>query len=143
MMHPKPTILFVEDEPDLIDIYHSAFDGRGWRFFSTDDIDEALLIARTERPQAVLLDIVLPDRSQNVVDLSAKRGFDFLERVQQDAATRGIPVVVFTNLTSAEDRRRAMELGATDYLVKADHLPREVLDRVASVIASHKEPAAL
>lgn len=138
----KPTILFVEDEPDLIDIYHAVFDRHGYRFLSTADIDDALLITQTDQPDAILLDLVLPDRSQSVVDLSAKRGFTFLERVKENERTRAIPVIVLTNLTSAADREHAMRLGAADYLVKADHLPREIFDRVSTVIALNAKTAA-
>jgi len=134
-MHTKDRkILFIEDEPNLIDIYHTIFDIHGYKFFSTPDVEEGMIIAQTQRPDVILLDIILPKKTGDTVDIAAKQGFSFLEKVKKNPKTKKIPVIVFTNLNSSADRAKAKQLGAIDYIVKADHLPDEVFRKVERVI---------
>jgi two-component system response regulator VicR len=128
-------ILFIEDEPNLIDIYHVTFDSHGYKFFSTPDVEEGMVIAQTEMPNIILLDIILPKKTGDTVDIAAKQGFLFLEKVKKNSKTKDIPVIVFTNLNSSADKAKAKELGAFDYLVKADNLPDEIYRKVESIIS--------
>lgn len=139
MLNIKPKILFVEDEADLIDIYHLIFENHGYAFYSTADIDEALLITQTEQPAVVLLDIILPKTTGGTVDISAKQGFVYLEKVKKNPKTKKIPVVVLTNLNNTDDRKKAKNLGALDYIVKADNLPEQVFTKVERVIKASKK----
>ncbi|MDX9892969.1 MAG: response regulator [Patescibacteria group bacterium] len=129
-MANQKKVLFIEDEPGLIDIYHLTFDAHGYQFFSTADIEEGMIIAKTQQPDIILLDIILPEKSGDSVNISAKQGLVFLSRAKSDKQIKDIPVVVFTNLNSSADRQKAKELGAVDYLVKADNLPDEVFKKV-------------
>jgi len=132
------TILFIEDEPNLIDIYHLVFENHGYRFLSTADIDEAMIVCQAEKLTLILLDIILPKRTGGIVDIAAKQGFVFLEQVKKNPKTKGIPVVILTNLNTDADRKKARELGAIDYIVKADHLPEEIFKRVEIIIKGQK-----
>ena len=133
MSQPKK-ILFIEDEPNLIDIYHIIFDSHGCKFFSTPDVEEGMVIAQTEQPDVILLDIILPKKIGDSVDIASKQGFSFLEKVKKNPKTKNIPIIVFTNLNSSADRAKAKELGAIDYIVKADNLPEQVFKKVKQVI---------
>lgn len=134
MSNKDRKILFVEDEPNLVDIYHIIFDSHGYKFFSTDDIDEGMIITQNEQPDMVLLDIILPEKIGATVDVSAKQGFEYLKKVKENPKTKNVPVIVFTNLNSSADRKKAKDMGAIDYIVKADHLPEEIFKKVEKII---------
>ncbi len=133
-VRPEKKILFIEDDNDLVDLYHMVFEDHGYYFLSTSDIEAGLMLCRTEKPAVVLLDILLPKKDKTV----GKEGFEFLEQLKKDPATKNIPVVILTNLDTGEDLKRGMELGAEDYIVKAGHSPQVVFKRVEKVLAQHK-----
>jgi len=129
-MVQKKTILFVEDENDLIDVYHLIFDNHGYRFLSTKDIDEAMMLCETDNVNLVLLDILLPGKDKAI----EKLGFVFLEKLKDNPKTKNIPVVVFTNLNSIEAKKKGLSLGANEYLAKGEKSPQEVLVVVEKLI---------
>ena len=113
-------ILFVEDEPALQATLGNALRQEGFTVVAALNGDDGLRAAGDERPDLILLDLVLPKRS----------GFDVLEALKQNAETRDIPVIVLTNLESAKDVDRALALGATTFLVKASYEIDEVIAKV-------------
>ena len=129
-MESQKTILFVEDENDLVDVYHLIFDNHGYRFLSTKDINDAMMLCETDNVNLVLLDILLPGQGGEIERL----GFVFLERLKQNPKTKNIPVIVFTNLNAIEDKRKGLGLGAKDYLAKSEKSPQEVLAKVEELI---------
>lgn len=130
MKKAKKTILFVEDENSLVDIYHLMFDDNGYTFLSTKNIDDALMICSRENISLVLLDILLPGKDGQM----EKAGFDFLMKLKQDNKTKKIPVLIFTNLSSIEDKKKGMSLGAEDYLLKTERTPQQVLVEVKEIL---------
>lgn len=130
MISDKKTILFVEDENDLIDVYHLIFEDHGYRFLSTANIDDAMLLCETDNINLILLDILLPGK-ENVVE---KLGFVFLEKLKKNPKAKNIPVIIFTNLSATDDKRKGMKLGADDYLAKSENSPQEVLAKVEKLI---------
>ena len=132
-MAQKKTILFVEDENDLIDVYHLIFDNHGYRFLSTKDIDEAMMLCETDNVNLVLLDILLPGKDKAI----EKLGFVFLEKLKNNPKTQNIPVVVFTNLNSIEAKKKGLSLGANEYLAKGEKSPQEVLTVVEKLIGKN------
>lgn len=117
-------ILFIEDEPALQKTLGDFLRKAGFAVVSSFDGILGLEMARKEKPDAILLDLVLPK----------KNGFDVLVELKQDAATAVIPVVVLTNLESAEDIDRALETGAVAYLVKTNYRLEDVLEKVRRVL---------
>jgi len=128
-MEKQKTILFVEDENDLIDVYHLIFDNHGYRFLSTKDVNEAMVLCETDNVDLVLLDILLPGHGGEVEQL----GFIFLEKLKNNPKTKDIPVIIFTNLNSIEDKKKGLSLGANDYLAKSEKTPPEVLAKVEEI----------
>jgi len=127
----KPVkILCVEDEKDLVNIYQSACEKNGYVFMATADIAEAQNIAQRENPDLILLDLILPLKVNDLINLTAKQGFDFLERIKKTETLNKIPVIVLTNLNTIDDRERARKLGAVDYIIKADILPKEICTKI-------------
>lgn len=101
-------------------IYHDKFTKAGFEFIeATNGIEGTNKIA-SEKPDLVLLDLILPRKS----------GFDVLVDIKRDKATKKIPVIVLTNLGQEADIERGLDLGAVDYLVKTDVSLSEVVQRV-------------
>jgi len=115
----KKRILLVEDEPLLISLYRETFEQEPVIFDVAETGNEALDQVNNEKPDLILLDILLPGIN----------GFEVLRKLKSSSATKDIPVIVLTNLGSEEtdkDRQLAMSLGAIDYLVKSYHTPSEL-----------------
>ncbi len=133
-------ILFVEDERLLVNMWHQYFIQHGYDFLSTKDISEALDLTEFERPDLVLLDIIIPkEKSDGTMDLMATQGYDYLELKRKNKKIKDIPVVVFTNLDTEEDRKKSADLGATNYLFKNGVEPKDVLKVISEVIKKGKE----
>ena len=124
MQSKKIKILLIEDDLFLSGIFLSKFELEGFEIISAKDGEEGLKLARQEKPEAILLDILLPK----------KNGFSVLEELKENPTTKNIPVIVMTNLSEDHDVKRAAGLGATDYLVKSNFLPNEVVEKVKKVL---------
>lgn len=117
-------ILIVEDELALQDALRKAFSAEGFEILQAFDGEEALSQARSEKPDLVLLDLILPK----------KHGFDVLESLKSDENLKHVPVLILTNLEESEDVMKAIELGARGYLIKANYALKEVLAKVKEVL---------
>ena len=119
----KKSVLLIEDEPLLIDLYQEGWGDQAFDLMIAKDGEEGLKKAN-ERPDLILLDILLPGIN----------GFEVLRRLKQNSKTKDIPVVVLTNLGSEKtdkDKQLAISLGAVDYLVKSYHTPDEMLEVIS------------
>jgi DNA-binding response OmpR family regulator len=128
-------IVFIEDEKFLVDIYHDVFDKQGYDFMTTDDVQTGLTITEFDQPDVVLLDIIIP-KPENTV---AEQGYDYLKAVKENPKTKDIPIIVFTNLDTPQDRKKCRDMGAAAYLFKRECTPKEVLNAVAEVIKRDRE----
>ncbi|MEX1051900.1 MAG: response regulator [Patescibacteria group bacterium] len=120
----RKRILLVEDEPLLVGLYKEAFLDEPLILEVAETGQEALEQVGKNRPDLILLDILLPGMN----------GFEVLRKLKASAKTRDIPVIVLTNLGSEEtdkDRQLALSLGAVDYLVKSYHTPDEMIKIVS------------
>ena len=127
---PEYKILFVEDEENLVDIYHDSFEQKNIFVYSTSSIDEALVIAKKEKIDLVLLDLILPVKDGRLISLGQEEGFRFLEIAKKDKIISQIPVIIFSNLENRVSRQRAKEYGAKDYIIKANYLPKEAVEMI-------------
>lgn len=116
-------VLVVDDEPDIAALvaYHLA--RTGYRVVTAASGGDALAAAARERPALVVLDLMLPDRS----------GFEVLERLRADEATRSVAVLMLTARDGEPDRIRGLSLGADDYLAKP-FSPQELVLRVGAIL---------
>ncbi|MEL6750623.1 MAG: phosphate regulon transcriptional regulator PhoB [Pseudomonadota bacterium] len=101
-------LLVVEDEIAQLDALRYNLEKEGFRVSSAEDGDEALLLAREDVPDAILLDWMLPSTS----------GIEVCRQLKQGDETRGIPVIMLTARGEESDRVRGLETGADDYVVK-------------------------
>ena len=110
------TVLLVEDEPIVAEIYQLALERAGYGVVIARDGAEALRLAGESAPDFMFLDIRLPKMG----------GLDVLRAKASDARTRDIPTVMMTNFDDPALIRSCRELGARDYLVKAGFNPSEL-----------------
>jgi two-component system alkaline phosphatase synthesis response regulator PhoP len=122
------TVLIVDDEPQIVEVLQDYFTQSGFRVLSARDGPSAFSILRAERPDLVVLDLMLP---------GGMDGFDICRRLRQDPALAEIPIVMLTARGEETDRLIGLELGADDYVVKP-FSPREVVARVKSVLRRTK-----
>jgi CheY-like chemotaxis protein len=122
-------ILLVDDEDDIREVAALSLTAvGGWRVTSASDGDSAIAMARAERPDAILLDVMMPD-----VD-----GPTTFRRLQEDPHTRDIPVILLTAKAQGADRRRFAELGVAGMLTKPFD-PMTLTDQIAAILARREE----
>ena len=114
-----PKVLVVDDESDLLDLVTHHLEGAGFEVLGALRGEEGLELARSEDPDLILLDIMLPDYL----------GTEILKRLRQSPDTASIPVIFLTARGEETDRIVGFELGADDYIVKP-FSPRELVLRV-------------
>lgn len=124
MSPQKIKILLIEDDSFLSSIYLKKFNLEGFDIQSAPEGEKGIELARAQKPDVILLDILLPK----------KDGFAVLEELKKDPATQAIPVIVMTNLSEDDNISRAFDLGAVDYLIKSNFLPDEVIDKVKNAL---------
>ncbi len=120
----KPSVLLVEDDAFLARIYAQKFEEASYDVHLVGTGEDGLKMAGRDKPSIIVLDILLPG-----ID-----GFEVLEKLKQDPATQGIPVVVLSNLGQKEDVDKATSLGAVGYLIKAHALPQDLLHKANEVL---------
>ncbi|WP_191488743.1 HD domain-containing phosphohydrolase [Pseudomonas sp. FEN] len=110
MTDPRPTLLLVDDEAiNLQVLRHTLQDD--YRLLFAKDGYKALELVRTDRPDLILLDIMMPGLS----------GYDVCTALKQDPCTAAIPVIFVTALSEADNETHGLELGAVDYIGKPYH----------------------
>ena len=120
---PK-TILFIEDESALQKTFGDILREEGYEMISALDGEVGLRLAKEKKPDLILLDLILP----------RVHGFDVLKQLKDDKETKEIPIIVLTNLEGIGDVDKALEMGATTYLVKAQYSLEEVVDKIKKAL---------
>lgn len=117
-------VLLVEDDVFLSSIYQKKFEMEGYKIVTADNGEKGLAEAKKRIPSIVLLDILLPKLD----------GFGVLKALKADESTKNIPVILLTNLGQKDDVDKGLEIGATDYLIKAHFKPSEIVQKVEKVL---------
>jgi len=117
------TILVVDDERDIVELVRYNLTQAGYRVVSATDGRQAVDLARRERPDLVVLDLMLP----------VLPGAEVARALKQDEKTRAIPILMLTARGEEMDRVVGFELGADDYVVKP-FSPRELVLRVQAIL---------
>jgi CheY-like chemotaxis protein len=125
MEEQKPKkILMIEDETIIVDLLKGKLEREGYQVSIGRDGVEGLEKMKQEKPELVLLDIVMP----------RKGGFDVMEEMNQNEEFKNIPVIIISNSGQPVELDRAKELGAVDWLVKTEFDPQEVIKKVKKQI---------
>lgn len=128
-------IQLVEDDFSLRDIYSARLMAEGYDVVTASDGEEALAIAVRERPDLIILDVMMPKIS----------GFDVLDILRQTPETKSTKVIMMTALSQDTDRQRGESLGVNKYLVKSQVTLEEVVTTVKGVLGggdAAADPAA-
>src|SRR5690606_28355776 len=114
----QPLVLIVEDEPDLWELLRYSLLREGYRVATADTGEEGLRLARAQRPDLILLDLMLP----------AMDGLEVCRTLKSRPATVNIPIIMLTARGEESDVVRGLEIGADDYIPKP-FSPRVLITR--------------
>ncbi len=123
-MANKTKILLIEDDTFLAGMYISKLGFENFEILLANDGKQGIKLAEKEKPDLILLDILLPK-----VD-----GFEVLKVVKKNDKTKEIPVILLTNLGQKSDVEKGLSLGANDYLIKAHFMPQEVIKKIKDTL---------
>ncbi len=129
----KGKILLVEDDTFMRELFARGLREAGFSVDDAPDAESGLEMIPKNIPDLVLLDLLLPGKS----------GFDFLEEIKHHDFYKHIPVVVVSNLGSKADIDNALDLGAADFLVKANSTIDEIIQKSEKFIEKGKRPAII
>lgn len=117
-------ILIIEDDRFLRELIKRKLITEGFEVSEAVDGEEGIKKIQEEKPELVLLDLILPG-----ID-----GFEVLNRAKNNEATRQIPVIILSNLGQREEIDRGLKLGAVDYMVKAHFTPGEIIEKIKNIL---------
>ncbi|MBI3335829.1 MAG: response regulator [Candidatus Portnoybacteria bacterium] len=124
MDSPKKKILLIEDDSFISQMYSLKFKQTPYDFLVARDGKEGLQMVKEQKPDLILLDIILPE-----ID-----GFTLLAEIKKDPELASIPLLLLTNLGQQENIQKGMALGANDYIIKAHYTPQEVVEKVEAFL---------
>ncbi|MFA5013453.1 MAG: response regulator [Candidatus Paceibacterota bacterium] len=117
-------ILIIEDDKFLRELMTRKLLSLEYDVVSASDGEEGLQKIKSETPDIVLLDLILPGIN----------GFDVLAKAKKDPAIEKIPIIILSNLGQSEDIEKGLKLGAQDFLVKAHFTPQEIVNKLRSIL---------
>ena len=116
----KKTILIIEDEAFLADMYKLKFESEGYRVILADDGEKGLGLALKESPDLILLDLMLPKMD----------GYEVLNRLRADRKGKSLKVFILSNLGQSNEVKRGIGLGADGYFIKSSMTPTQLATEV-------------
>lgn len=116
-------ILVVDDEEYIQHILNFSFGAEGYEVITAADGEEAIKIAKTQKPDIIVLDIMMPKMD----------GYEACKKLKADPQTRGIPVILLTAKGREVDRKLGSQVGADDYVVKP-FSPGRLIERVEGIM---------
>ncbi len=122
-------ILLAEDDIQLVEMYKRKFEFEGFDVHVAEDGQEALDKLKTFTPDMTLLDIMMPKVN----------GLEVLRSIRQDPVKKDMLVVILTNLGNEATSEEIYKLGATDYIVKAEMTPLDVVSKVKEILEIYKK----
>lgn len=121
-------VLIVEDEMVLLELLRGKLEFEGYHTITAKDGEEGLQKIKAEKPDLVLMDIVMPKMT----------GFDVLKVLREDPILKKIPVIIISNSGQPSELETAVQLGAKDYLIKAEFNPQEVINKMRKYLSNEK-----
>jgi DNA-binding response OmpR family regulator len=113
-------VLLIEDEPALVDLYKTKFSKEGFDVITALDGESGLQMARMEKPDFIILDILLPVRS----------GITFLKKLRAEPEISKTPVFVFSCFDEQDIKKQAFDLGVEDYVLKTKYTPDQLVEEI-------------
>jgi len=126
-----PRILVVDDDKEIVRLVRSYLEKAGYEVFAAYDGETALHTLRREKPDLLVLDLMLPDRD----------GWDITRLIRSDAHLAATPIIMLTARVEDSDKIVGLEIGADDYVTKPFN-PREVVARVRALLRRSQRESA-
>ncbi len=117
-------ILIVEDDTFLMSLLARKLSSKGYKLSIAKDGAQALEVVKTDKPDTILLDILMPNVN----------GFEVLEQLKASPDTKNIQVIMLSNLGQQTDIDKALKLGASQFLVKANTSPDEIVTKIEGIL---------
>jgi len=131
-MRMPEKILVVDDDVDTLRLIGLMLQRQGYQIVAANNGTQALSMTLSERPDLILLDVMMPDMD----------GYEVSRQLRANPATSDIPIIMFTAKSQVDDKVQGFESGADDYLTKPTQ-PRELFAHVKAVLARGKKPVAV
>lgn len=125
MSDQQPKLVIIEDEPLLLKALNIELLDGGFQIYSALDGERGLELIYKEKPDLVLLDMVLPKIS----------GFEVLARIKKDPLLKNIPVIALSNRDQKQEQEQAFELGADDYFIKSNTDLTQLTNKLKSCLS--------
>ncbi|MCX6720897.1 MAG: response regulator [Candidatus Staskawiczbacteria bacterium] len=120
----KKNILIIEDDSFFVELISKKLFSKEFSILSAKDGEEGIKKAKEEKPDLILLDLLLP-----VMD-----GYEVLSTLKNDSETSAIPIIILSNLSSKEDIDKGLKLGASDFLIKSQIDLEEIVGKINAFI---------
>jgi DNA-binding response OmpR family regulator len=117
-------ILIIEDDKFLRELIAQKLTQEEYEIAEAVDGEDGLQSIKKEKPDLVLLDLILPGMD----------GFEVLTKAKEDAEIAGIPIIILSNLGQRDDIERGLKIGAVDYMIKAHFTPAEIIAKIKEVL---------
>jgi two-component system phosphate regulon response regulator PhoB len=121
-------ILLVEDDAEQQFLFQKVFELKNLPTTIASSVEDVFRVAREDKPEIILLDILL----------GGENGLDVLEQLKREDDLKNIPVLVLTNTDKKEFRDRAKNLGAVGFITKLETTPQEIAEKVKKILAKNK-----
>ena len=118
-------VLIIEDEVILLDLLSKKLSREGYEVKTTQNGKEGMLMMEKEVPDLVLTDIIMPE----------KDGFTVIAEMKQNELLRNVPIIIISNSGQPVDLDKARSLGVSDWLIKTEFDPQEVIEKVKQILA--------
>lgn len=127
-MPDSKKIMIVEDDSFVLDIYQTKLSQEGYTVIEARNGAEAMKKLEKEKPDLLLLDIVMPYMD----------GIEVLKKIKDREDLKNMPVILLTNLSQKEEINVGLGLGASDYLIKSHFTPSEVMEKIKIYLPGKK-----
>lgn len=117
-------ILILEDEEIILDLLSDKLLGQGYEVKTARNGKEGMLMMEKEIPDLVLTDVVMPE----------KNGFDVISEMKQNELLKNVPIIIISNSGQPVEIDKAKELGVSDWVIKTEFDPQEIIQKVKQVL---------
>ena len=125
----KPNVLIVDDDKFLLDMYAMKFTQAGYMVHASLSVKNALeTLRKGYAADAVVFDLIMPQED----------GFCLLDAIRNEKLAKGASLIALSNQSDETEKKHAMDLGATNYIVKASMIPSEVVEAIGAEIKKNK-----
>lgn len=117
-------IALIEDDEPLLQMYKDALVRGGFDVVSANDGQEGFVLINKEKPDLILLDLMMPRMN----------GFEVMKKMKNDPEINQIPIIILTNYPEVNNVARAVQLGAKEYRLKTDFTPDQIVEKVKKIL---------